>query len=691
MGLICDMGLNMNHTKKKKQTIFLYFFLFVITFTQCTTKENPPSSPGSREMEYFTKLYKDSAHIAPSVVIYKIWTELEEIKDPLEKYKVHSFLSNSYYHANKLDSALIINQNIIDFCQSVSPTEQTILLEGEAYNNRGIFLRQMEQRDSAISCYKKAYELLNSIAEKKLLPDVCINLASCYYLNGDYIQTSNFYRHALFINDSIGLGDKLYSPIYSGLAQLYQELGNYDLAEECFQKAEQYWDSKTEREKYFFANTRGNFFYYTGKYPEALIWFRKAHTAALNQSLLFGQAIVESNLGEIFLLMEQTDSARYYLDHAKEILGSYYEQPSFKYYLDGLYASLALLENNLPEAEKLLLQPYDTLFITPSYIYSHNKRLQNLYEKKQDFRKAYHYQNIANAYNDSLRNSQIRNTILETDFRFQQDTTLLRKDLQLIESEYRIVQWKKATFLSIILFFLFVFIVTGIIIYRRRIRELRYQQQLNTITSLRMEVVRNRLSPHFMFNVLNAILPSLHKYEELEKPFRLLIQLLRNNLKTSGEIAISLQDEMKIVKDYIELQNLNHTHNIEVNWISGENLPYSARIPSMSIQIPVENAVKYAFDDTISRPQIQIRLSSDNIYLYLEIEDNGIGFHPGKHLSDHLSTGNGIKMLYRTIELLNSRNEKKIIFHIENLSDSGKNKQGTQISLIIPLNYNFAL
>lgn len=673
-----------------KKQIALFSIVFLLLAVQCHEKDISPS-PESVKMESLVRIYNDSSHINPSFVIHTFAEEATAINEPLNSQKLLLLLSNTYYHANHIDSAIMLNQQVIDYCQCTEKSEEIILLEGDAYNNRGIFLQQANLRDSAIICYQKAYELLNSISEKQLLPSVCINLADCYFGNGEYTQTGFYYKRASFIADSLGMGDRHNPSVYSGLAQLYQELGNYDQAEEYFLKAEKYWDSKTEYEKYFFANTRGNFFYNTEDYQQALSWFRKANASAEILAQSFALAITEANMGEIFLLMGECDSATYHLNNAKEFLGPYYNQPSFKFYIDGLYASLALLENDLPEAEKLLLQPYDTAAVNPQYIYLHTKRMQNLYEKKQDYRNAYSYQNKAIAYNDSLRHIRVKNSINEIDFRYRQDTTLLKKDLQILQSEHKASQWKKATAFSVTAFFLFVLLLAGFILYRRRIRELKHQRQLTMITTLRMEIIRNRLSPHFVFNVLNAILPSLDKHPDLEHSFRLLIRLLRNNLNASGQIAITLNEEINIVKDYLELQAFRNPQNIAVHWHIGGDIPLDTLIPSMSIQIPIENVVKYAFNDTMPNPVVDIRITSCKDNLYISVKDNGIGYTPGYFSNDGRGTGNGIKMLYKTINLLNSLNEKEITLRIKNLSDTASGEQGTEVSLVVPVKYEYTI
>jgi LytS/YehU family sensor histidine kinase len=68
-----------------------------------------------------------------------------------------------------------------------------------------------------------------------------------------------------------------------------------------------------------------------------------------------------------------------------------------------------------------------------------------------------------------------------------------------------------------------------------------------------MEIVRNRLSPHFVFNAINAIMPSLKQHKELEHHFGLLVQMLRSNLVASEQIAATLSEETALVKNYLQL------------------------------------------------------------------------------------------------------------------------------------------
>ena len=305
---------------------------------------------------------------------------------------------------------------------------------------------------------------------------------------------------------------------------------NFPEANEYFVKAEQIGNSCTPYERYFFSNTRGNYYYNTKEYEKALDWFRKADriTEAFPQPLY--KAIVRGNLGEIFILIRQPDSARFYLDDARRLFGKAYEQASFRYYMNGLYASLALLENDLSQAERLLSSAHDLNQVNPLYIYYNNRRMEELYYKKKDYRKAYEFKDKADMLNDSLRNVKVRNSLAEIDFRYRQDTTLLKMDIQLINARDEMSRWKTIAYYCVLLLLLSLLASLCWILYRQRKHEKQYWIQMATMNRLRMAVVRNRISPHFIFNALNIILPTFRQYDGLAYQIRLLIKVLRGKI-----------------------------------------------------------------------------------------------------------------------------------------------------------------
>lgn len=171
----------------------------------------------------------------------------------------------------------------------------------------------------------------------------------------------------------------------------------------------------------------------------------------------------------------------------------------------------------------------------------------------------------------------------------------------------------------------------------------------------------------------------------------MLIDVLRGDLLSSEQLAVPLEKEIGFVKNYLKLKMLGDPECIRVEWNISSGVFMETLVPSMSIQIPVENAVKYAFNAESLNPCIIISVFVKDEELHISIEDNGIGYHPGAHVRDERSTGQGLKILYRTTDLLNTHNIRKMQFSIRDLYSASEKQHGTSVSLIVPLNYNFAL
>ena len=672
--------------------IFLIGFIVLGLSNSCSCRLSKEPDGEVLLTDSILAIYQDSMAEAPQKVLDVFSEKRLHMQDSLCFYLLLSYESKCYYYLNRMEDAFRTNKEVIRYCMDHASFDRSRALLAEAFNNQGVYWQELGKRDSAIRVLKSSVDILQTTRNRSILTSVYINLADCHLQKGDYPHCGFYYRKALLVADSLGLGYRDHFAIYSGLAKLYLELENFPEANEYFVKAEQIGNSCTPYERYFFSNTRGNYYYNTKEYEKALDWFRKADriTEAFPQPLY--KAIVRGNLGEIFILIRQPDSARFYLDDARRLFGKAYEQPSFRYYMDGLYASLALLENDLSQAERLLSSAHDLNQVNPLYTYYNNCRMEELYYKKKDYRKAYEFKDKADMLNDSLRNVKVRNSLAEIDFRYRQDTTLLKMDIQLINARDEMSRWKTIAYYCVLLLLLSLSASLCWILYRRRKHEKQYWIQMATMNRLRMAVVRNRISPHFIFNALNIILPTFRQYDGLDKPIRLLIKVLRGNLFFSEQIAVSLKDEIQLVKEYLQLRLLGNPDRIRIIWELPPEIPDAWKIPSMSVQIPVENAVKYAFDPENEEACIHIRIIEKQGSLFIAIEDNGIGLTADmQNRQEEQGTGYGLKILRQTIDILNSRNKNKMNFIIQdrNLLESGGH--GTLVSLVVPLDYTFDL
>ena len=618
------------------------------------------------------------------------------LEDSLNRYYLFLHYGRCYFLNDQWDSTMACANTVIAFCKRspMSPAKHSLL--GTAYNMKAVVYTTRNQRDSSLFYLNLAYQHIQSGDTRREMPNICVNAADVCRQMGKLPQAAAWYRRAMTAADSLQMPSLMHC-IHAGLGLIYADLNNFEKAHLYFSMADTLYPPETSYEKYYFYNSLSNCYFFEKKHTEALKYSRKAYAVTKELKQAYASANVEANLGEQFLVMGQLDSARYYLDIANQYFANSPDADTgIRFYVRRLYASLALAENNLTEAHKILSEPYDPSIISPVYLYEHNKRLVEYYTKTGDYQKVNQYQKMVTLYDDSLRSTRYQNSIAEMDMRYSQDTALLRRDVIIANTHTQVSHLQSAVILSIILLILTLIIAFSIYSYIRRRNERKRREQLSLITHLRMENVRNRFSPHFVFKVLNAVIGSLSQEESKTLPIRLLIQVLRNNLLISDKIAIPLREEMELVKSYIGLRQSINPQTPTVELEISPDIDMEQPLPAMIIQIPVENALKHAFPpgySTNESPLVCISIQpEDTDYFHITIEDNGTGYMPGAKPTDrsHLNdTGTGIHILVRTVELLNQRNTLKMKFEINDRSVVCEEEHGTCVTILIPYTYNY--
>jgi sensor histidine kinase YesM len=105
-----------------------------------------------------------------------------------------------------------------------------------------------------------------------------------------------------------------------------------------------------------------------------------------------------------------------------------------------------------------------------------------------------------------------------------------------------------------------------------------------------------------------------------------IVKFLRITLIPSGEIAISLQDELQFTQSYLELEKLRLNNEFEYWFIDNEHLP-DIKVPKFLIHTFVENAVKHGIFPLQGKRSTGIKISCNDIkqHILITIEDNGVG------------------------------------------------------------------
>lgn len=589
------------------------------------------------------------------------------------------------------------------FCRQHPDLETTFKIQSYADNLQGVLLQAVGKREPARTYYIKAYRELMKLDHHNDAIDICINIADASRQLGKLADASSWYRRANFLADSLNLHEAQNS-ILAGLGQVYNDLRNYQLAHFYFRKAERQYPPRNPKDAHFFYNSWGNVYSSQEKPAEALKCFLKAQKAARQMGQPFMTAVVDANLGQTYLELNRLDSAQKYLANTTKF---FFVQPNMQndlqFYIDGLNAALALKQNRLNKASAILSKPYDLSKMSPNYLYLYHKGWADLYERKGQFAKALQYQKLMKQYDDSLRNATMVSNVQENELRFKQDTAIVRRDLILQSTQ---AEAKSSRLILLLVIGLLVVGVLALVVFYRY-KSLRHKHQhreeMNRMMALKMENVRNRFSPHFVFNVLNIFISNLPKGVNV-KPLRLLIQVLRANLLTCDQVAVSLEDELQMVMSYSSLRHETNPFLPMPRFDIAKEVDMSLMLPSMIIQIPVENALKHAFvgmEESGEKPLLDVKVWIEDGMLRIDVIDNGcggVGAVAGmgtRKTNAAASTGTGLRILNSTIEMLNAGNARKLYFKMQSrigAAGGGSDRQkGMCVSIGVPCEYDYSV
>jgi len=614
---------------------------------------------------------------------------MRQAQDSMSYYRLMGLYGKTFFISSDFDSILYYNRPVKEYDKRAAACPRWNDVLSDVYNIEGNVWMQLNQPDSAVAYYEKSYAYRLKGEKGHLLSDICMNLADAHLHRGELAHTASYYRRALFICDSLHLSEHSKFPVYCGLGQTYMDLRDFDLSNHYYELAGQFFDEMTVSEKWVYLNNRGNHYYYKKDYQEALVYMRQAaELIADYPQMVFESNLSKVNLGDLYLLTNRLDSAENNLNEGYRYF-SEIKNNSAMHYIETLMIGLSLKKGNIARAREMIARTASTGHVDANMLTIRNQYLQHYYEKAGDYRNAYEYLKRDYQLNDSIRSERIRTRVAELDMRYRQDTIVLRKEMQIQRQAGEVRVLKLSMYIWVLVCLLLAAGTVVIIWYMRKKREFLRERFFRQINRVRMENLRSRISPHFTFNVLGREINQFNGSEEVKNNLMELVKYLRRSLELTEKLSVSLQDELDFVQSYIGLESGRVGEDFTASVVVEEGLDAkSIMIPSMIVQIPVENAIKHGLAGKDDEKELTIRISREGKGVRIVICDNGRGYLP-QVASSTRGTGTGLKVLYQTIQLLNTKNKnEKIRFNIDNRNDG---QTGTQVSVFIPFHFSYDL
>lgn len=169
------------------------------------------------------------------------------------------------------------------------------------------------------------------------------------------------------------------------------------------------------------------------------------------------------------------------------------------------------------------------------------------------------------------------------------------------------------------------FLLYHLLLYSRiaRERDLLLTQTKILLENAELEILRNQLNPHFLFNAINSIKALTISDQMLaRKGLTNLSQLLRTSLTMGSYPVVEFIDELKLVRDYLSLEKIRYEERINYSF-QVEKAVLRQHIPPMTLQLLVENAIKHGIGKNKKGGHIEITARNNNGVFELNVRNSG--------------------------------------------------------------------
>jgi two-component system LytT family sensor kinase len=178
---------------------------------------------------------------------------------------------------------------------------------------------------------------------------------------------------------------------------------------------------------------------------------------------------------------------------------------------------------------------------------------------------------------------------------------------------------------------------------KRAAQQLRIEKQ-----EAELNYLKSQTNPHFLFNTLNNIYSlARDKSDQTPESVLRLSKILRFMLYETGSEYIAIEEELKIIDDYIALEKLRYDESLHINF-NYDIEDMKQAIPPLLLIPLVENAFKHGASETRAHPFVDIHLSVKNRHLSFYVKNSAEGLQQDEKVKENI----GLSNLRRQLELL---------------------------------------
>jgi len=273
---------------------------------------------------------------------------------------------------------------------------------------------------------------------------------------------------------------------------------------------------------------------------------------------------------------------------------------------------------------------------------------------------------------------------------------LQEKDLQikeLAEARQQVEQAHKKQNERLLLFLSAIALLILVTYYLLRARHrTKMAEQQKATADFKLQALQSQMNPHFTFNAINGIQNYILKSDKLEAYNYLgkFATLLRSITQTATQAHIELDQEIKFIQSYIDLEKLRFREDFAYSFFVDSSLHHlKAIVPSMVVQPIVENALIHGLAGLQRKGELMVEFkpAEERAGVYCIITDNG----RGRVAANKIVNSQGVKEhlsiatlnIHKRMDFLRRLGYEAVEVTTEDLYENDR-ATGTRVSLFLP-------
>jgi two-component system LytT family sensor kinase len=182
-----------------------------------------------------------------------------------------------------------------------------------------------------------------------------------------------------------------------------------------------------------------------------------------------------------------------------------------------------------------------------------------------------------------------------------------------------------------------------------QVEQLRGIQMQNLVSQAELKALQAQINPHFLFNSLNTLYGTIDRSNPAARRLVLNLSDVFRYLLRSDRTFIEIQEELKIVRAYLEIEKLRLGSKLRTE-IQIDDAALRATIPLLSIQPLVENAVKHGVASRMGTGFVRLSITTQADVISVAVSNSG-ECDTGALTSARADGGIGLANVRRRLEL----------------------------------------